>query len=324
MSQQPLQIGLIGFGCVAQGFYQHLLSSDLPAEIRHICVKDELKPRNAPVSLITTRLATVLNDPEVDVIVELISDDEVAFEIAKKCFERGTPLISANKKMIAERLPQLLTLQSSPFYFEGAVAGSIPVIHNLQQYFRHQHITEIRAILNGSSNYILTQLSGGNCTFAEALKEAQEKGFAEADPTLDISGRDAANKLTILAYEAFDEQLDVNKIATQNLQELTPADIRAAQLDGLKIKQIATLKRTAHGLHAQVKLAHIDSSDPLYFVDQEYNAIQINLPDIGHQLFYGKGAGSLPTGAAVFHDLQLLLEKREITQSDQTIQKKVA
>ncbi|MFT4737565.1 MAG: homoserine dehydrogenase [Cyclobacteriaceae bacterium] len=313
------QIALIGFGCVAQGFYQQLKASKLNISVKYICVKESHKERDAPAALITTNLQAVLEDPALDMIVELISDDQVAYDIAIDCLTKKKPLISASKKMIAEHLQELLDLQESPYYYEGAVAGSIPIIQTSNQYYSDQEITSVRGILNGSSNYILTQLFRQNTSLEKALSEAQQKGFAEKDPALDISGRDAAHKLSILSFHLFGQYIEPLHIQTEHLDMLDPLEISDAKKAGNKIKQIATLVRSKTRLIAQVALTEITPEDPLFFVDDEYNAIQINTSNIGQQLLYGKGAGSFPTGAAVLNDLKSWMAMEQASKSAGTL-----
>lgn len=303
-----IKIGLIGYGCVAQGFHQLLQGANLNTDIVKVCVKSENKQRNLDVNLLTTSLKEFFAHVNYDLVVELISDDVVALDIAKRCEQLGVPLISANKKMIAENLEAINNLKI-PFYFEGAVAGSIPIMQTLNNYYKNQEITEVQAILNGSCNYILTDMVRSKISYEEALEKAQTLGFAEENPWLDISGTDAANKLTILAFQIFSVSVSVDKIEKESLESVDREDLMEAHFYENKVKQIARIKRVEGELKLSVMLEEITPDHPLYFVDDEYNAISLKINGIGNQLLYGKGAGSLPTGLAVLNDLKSFISE---------------
>jgi homoserine dehydrogenase len=303
-----IKIGLIGYGCVAQGFHQLLQQADLNAEVVKVCVKSEEKERNLEKNLLTTSLEEFFNHVNYDLVIELISDDKVALDIAIRCEKLGIPLISANKKMIAENLATIDNL-TIPFFFEGAVAGSIPIIQNLENYYHGQEITEVQAVINGSCNYILTEMVRSKLSYENALEKAQSLGFAEADPWLDISGTDAAHKLAILAYLIFGHSAIVDDIEKESLESLDREELLDAHFYGNKVKQIASIRKEEGELKLSVLLQEITPDHQLYFVDDEYNAINLNIKGVGNQLLYGKGAGSLPTGLAVINDLKLYLSE---------------
>ena len=279
--------------------------------VTKVCVKNDKKERGLPPKLLTTSLEDFFRHSSYDLVIELISDDLVALEIVRKCNSMSLPLISANKKMIAQNLPEISDLDI-PFLYEGAVAGSIPIIQSLKTYYQQQEITSLQAIINGSSNYILTEMVRSKLSFEDALEKAQELGFAEADPTLDISGQDAANKLAILAHQIFGETVNLSDINLQSLEDLDREDLLEAHFYGNKVKQIARITKEEEGLRLKVSLEEIAADHPLYFVDDEYNAINLHIGAIGDQLLYGKGAGSLPTGAPVLHDLQLMMNELKV------------
>ena len=306
------KIGLIGYGVVARGFF-HALSENpqLNASIKKIAIKNPLKARNIPPAYFTTDIDEVLNDPDIDLIVELIDDAEVAYQIAKKCLMAGRPVISANKKMIAENIKEVATWHercAAPFLYEAAVAGSIPILHNLEQFFKYQEITSLRGILNGSTNYILSTMREEKLTFEDALQLAQQKGFAESDPSLDISGSDAMYKLIILAYHAFGIAItDHGQVRLESITNMEDHFYTLAESRGQKIKSIATAYKKNGSLLLKVQPELVGHDDELFGIEQENNAISVTASLSGKQLYVGKGAGSLPTGSAVINDLSLLL-----------------
>ncbi len=201
---KKLNIGLFGFGVVGEGIYQVLSQKpQLNANIKKIVIKHPDKKRNAPSELFSTEADEILNDEEIDVVVELIDDADAAFEIVKKAMNSGKSVVSANKKMIAENHLELIELQREKnvsFLYEAAVCGSVPILRNLEEYYDNDLLNYIQGIVNGSTNYILTKMRTENESYEIALKAAQENGFAESDPTLDVEGFDAANKLSIINY----------------------------------------------------------------------------------------------------------------------------
>ncbi|MDC1516975.1 homoserine dehydrogenase [Cyclobacteriaceae bacterium] len=307
------KIGLIGFGCVAQGFYEGLMQNPkLGVEIKTIVVKDAKKIRTAPQALFTSALDDLLKDEEIDIFIELIDDPDIALLIARNALQRGIPLISANKKMIADHLIELVALQkkyTTPMLYEGAVAGSIPILQNLAQFFSHQKISSVRGILNGSTNYILTKMKNESLSFAQALREAQELGFAETDPSLDLTGTDAGYKSTILAYHVFGQCALPENIKISGIDNLSLNHLLQSRRTDKKLKLISDLSIHEGIVYINIKPTIISSHDSLFAVDEEYNALEIFGNLSGKQTFIGKGAGSQPTGAAVLNDLYLLLNQ---------------
>src|SRR5215213_2377005 len=204
---KELTIGLFGFGVVGEGLYKVLQQTpSLQANIKKVCIKDTSKKRNAPAELFTDDRDILLNDAEINVIVEVINETEPAFEIVSTALSNGKAVVSASKKMIAEHLPELLALQEStgqPFLYESSACASIPVIRNLEEYYDNDLLHSIRAIVNGSTNFILTRMFDDQLEFKQALVLAQQLGFAESDPTLDVEGYDAVNKWAVLLAHAY-------------------------------------------------------------------------------------------------------------------------
>src|SRR6185437_11542349 len=205
--QTKLNIGLFGFGVVGESLYQVLQkNTSLNARISKVCIKHPDKKRNAPTELFTTDPEVLLKDESINVIVELIDDADAAYYIVSTALSNNKAAVSANKKMIAEHLAELLELQKkfqTPFLYESACCASIPVIRNLEEYYDNDLLQSVSGIVNGSTNYILTKVSEEGLSFAKALEQAQAEGFAESNPALDIEGTDAVNKLTILLTHAY-------------------------------------------------------------------------------------------------------------------------
>ncbi len=206
-ADKKLVIGVFGFGIVGEGLYKVLqMTESLNASIKKVCIKNPDKERNAPAELFTTYKDELLNDDDINVIVEVIDDSVAAFDIVSTALKNGKATVSASKKMIAERLPELLALQqkfSTPFLYESAACASIPVIRNLEEYYDNDLLQSISGIVNGSTNFILTKMFDDGISFSKALLDAQQLGFAESNPDLDILGIDALNKLTILLVHAY-------------------------------------------------------------------------------------------------------------------------
>jgi len=308
-SMSHLKIGLFGFGCVGSGLYQVLnRTNQLSAKIEKIVAKDPDKHREQTTVPILFDANEILNDSEINVVVELINDSNEAYEIVKESLKKGKHVVTANKKLIAERLDELIQLAKKynvSLLYEGAVAGSIPIIRNLEEYYNNDTLTRIEGIVNGTTNYILTKANQG-ISYSDALKEAQEKGFAEADPTLDVDGFDAKYKLTILLKHAFGINIPQKKLVNIGIRNIKPQDIQYANEKGLRIKLFASAIKDENGISAFVAPHFIESSHSAYHVDEEFNAVVVQAAYADKQLFYGKGAGSFPTASAVLSDISAL------------------
>src|ERR1700749_2623768 len=225
---KKLTIGLFGFGVVGEGLYKALQQTpSLKASIKKVCIKNPGKKRNAPDSLFTTDKDELLNDPEINVIVEVINESEPAFEIVSTALKNGKDVVSASKKMIAEHLPELLGLQKTTdrsFLYEAAACASIPVIRNLEEYYDNDLLHSIKAIVNGSTNFILTKMFEEKLDFQEALLLAQQLGFAESDPSLDVEGWDAANKWTFLLTHAYGIVVGTQDLVFNGIQHVQGGD----------------------------------------------------------------------------------------------------
>ncbi|WP_436517784.1 homoserine dehydrogenase [Ekhidna sp. To15] len=305
------KIGLFGFGTVGQGFYENLKKHPhIPATIEKVCVKRIDLPRIGHELYFTDNPDELLLDPEIDIIVELIDDASAAKQFVFTALQNGKSVISANKKMIGESLKEIDRWHhefEGALLYEAAVGGGIPIVHAVDGFFRDQEVRKIRGILNGSSNYILTQMQKHQWSFDKALRDAQAKGFAERNPTLDVSGVDASYKLSILAYHAFGEVFSMSSFTSESIEGVSKEAIKKAKTKGRKIKPVATIERTDNGIICSVKPEEVGPNDELYSIDYENNAISVDTLISGRHIAAGKGAGSLPTGSAVLEDLKRLL-----------------
>ncbi|MBL7767380.1 MAG: homoserine dehydrogenase [Flavipsychrobacter sp.] len=308
---KQLTIGLFGFGVVGEGLYKVLQQTpSLSARIKKVCIKDATKKRNAPTDLFTTDREELLNDEEINVIVEVINEAEPAFEIVTRALKNGKSVVSASKKMIAEHLPELLEIQknvSTSFLYEAAACASIPVIRNLEEYYDNDLLHGIKAIVNGSTNFILTKMFEDKLDFQQALLLAQQLGFAESDPSLDVEGYDALNKWTFLLTHAYGIVEHPDKLLFTGIQNIHAMDARVAGEKGQQIKLVAQAQKLHNGKVASFILPQfIQQDDHLSFVKNEYNGVVIESGFADKQFFYGKGAGSFPTASAVLSDLSAL------------------
>lgn len=310
MNEKTLKIGLFGFGCVGQGLYEVLQQTrGIKVEIIKIAIKDPSKARPIDRSLFTTNAKEVLEHPEIDVIVELIDDADAAFEIVSTALSLGKSVVSANKKMIAEHAETLCELQALydvPLLYEGACCASIPIIRNLEEYYDNDLLTAVEGIFNGSTNYILSQVFDHGLDFDDALNQAQEKGYAESDPSLDLQGFDAKFKLCLVVLHAFGKIVNTEEVFHFGIDRLNAADINFAQQHNSRIKLIARCKKEGDRIVAYCLPQLVSEDSPFYRVDNEYNGIQLESAFSEKQFFTGKGAGDQPTGTAVLSDLSAL------------------
>jgi homoserine dehydrogenase len=310
-AHRRLTIGLFGFGVVGEGLYKVLhQTSSLNATIKKICIKDAYKKRNAPSELFTTDRDELLNDETINVIVEVINESEAAFQIVSKALTNGKAVVSASKKMIAEHLPQILQLQQEtgmPFLCESSACASIPVIRNLEEYYDNDLLHSLRAIVNGSTNYILTKMFEDKLDFKTALLQAQQLGFAEANPTLDVDGWDAVNKWVILLCHAYGIVATTADILFTGIQNINENDANVGREKNYEIRLVAQAKKLVNGkIAAFVFPQFVKQDDHLSFVKNEYNGVVIESSFADKQFFYGTGAGSFPTASAVLSDISAL------------------
>ena len=310
-SEKTLVIGMFGFGVVGEGLYKVLKQTpSLKASIKKVCIKNPGKKRNAPASLFTSEKNDLLFDPEINVIVEVINDSVAGYEIVTTALKNGKDVVSASKKMLSEHLPELIELQnttSRSLLYEASACASIPVIRNLEEYYDNDLLHSIKAIVNGSTNFILTKMFEEKLNFKEALLLAQQLGFAETDPTLDIEGYDAANKWVLLLAHSYGITTTIDQMLFNGITQINELDAKVAQSRNQSIKLVAQAKKLQNGTVASFLLPQfVDHSDQLYFVKNEYNGVVIESGFADKQFFYGKGAGSFPTASAVLSDIAAL------------------
>ncbi|MCS6973529.1 MAG: homoserine dehydrogenase [Cyclobacteriaceae bacterium] len=306
MSKQ-INIGLFGFGCVGQGLWK-ILEQRKPAgiSIKKICVKNPMKPRPLPTEYFTFNPDDLLSDDSIDVIVELIDDAHAAFAILKEALKKGKHVVTANKKMLAENLEEIIRLQKKhnrSVLYEAAVCGSIPVIRTLEEYYAHEDIVSLEGIFNGSTNYILTRVLEEKLTYTEALREAQQLGFAEANPLLDVEGIDPQYKLSIALLHAHGLLVRPEDIPVSGISRIGSEEAEFARQHRFALKLVVRALRRENQVSAWVLPQFVSSAHQLAGIRHEFNAVQLTGNFAGRQLLTGKGAGSLPTALAVFSDI---------------------
>ncbi len=310
-THKQLTIGLFGFGVVGEGLYKILRQTpSLKAAIKKVCIKHAGKKRDAPAELFTTDRDVILNDPDINVVVEVINESGPAFEIVSRALKSGKSVVSASKKMLAEHLTELLALQretGASLLYEAAACASIPVIRNLEEYYDNDLLHSIKAIVNGSTNFILTKMFEEKLGFQEALLLAQQLGFAESDPSLDVEGYDAANKWSFLLTHAYGIVVTIDNLVFSGIDHIQAGDAEVAREKHYDIKLVAQAKKLANGKVAAFVLPQfVKQDDHLVFVKNEFNGVVIESGFADKQFFYGKGAGSFPTASAVLSDLSAL------------------
>ncbi len=311
MTREKLRIGMFGYGCVGQGLHDVLNSSKgFKADIVRICVKDRKKKRRIPMSNFTFDRNDILNDPSINLVVELIDDADAAFKIVTTAMKKGKNVVTANKVMVAKHFKELVDLQEKykvSLLYEASAGASIPIIRNLEEYYDNELLYSLRGILNGTTNYILTLMHNQGIDYNVALNEAREKGFAESDPTLDVDGWDAKFKLCIITGHAYGLFLDPAEVFHYGISKISKFDIQYAKEKGLKIKLVPFVGKTNENTITSFVLPRFISSDKyLYNVDNEYNGVITEAAFADKQFFSGKGAGGHATGSAVLSDISAI------------------
>ncbi len=331
-SIRHVRIALFGFGVVGTGVWEVLEAKSkefrrlfaAEIEIAGICVRDLAKQRitTAPRSLITDQPEQLLEDDSIDVVIELIGGRYEAVNLIEHALRSRKHVITANKLVLAHELPRLAALAERngvELLYSASVCGSVPVLAALDELRTRDTIQKVSGIVNGSTNFILTMMgdsltlptpNGGGIELGDAIDEARRRGFLEADASLDLSGADAAQKLSVLTYHAFGEHVRPHEIDTTGIEQVTAEDIRAARESGETIKLIASAERNpaTGAISAVVRPQRIPSSHVFAHTRDEFNALEIQTLHAGPQVLYGKGAGSLPTASAVVSDLVALLK----------------
>lgn len=316
MEQGVVKIGLIGLGNVGCGTVRALAENreaierkvGVRLEVKRICVLHPDKPRPIEFdrSLLTTDAAQVTDDPEIDIVAELIGGIEPARGFIERAIRNGKNIVTANKELLAKHGHELLQAAAErklDFGFEGSVAGGIPIIQAMKISLGANRVHELMGILNGTTNYILTRMAHDGSDYQSALAEAQAKGYAEADPTDDVDGFDAAYKLSILASIAFQSRVDISTVYFEGIRKISHQDIGYARELGYVIKLVAIAKETDGRLQLRVHPVMLPNEHPLASVNDVFNAIYVRGNAVGEVMFYGRGAGMMPTGSAVMADL---------------------
>ena len=308
-----VKIAILGYGTVGSGVVEVLETNGASINKRagkNIDIKYVLDLKDFPGEpidkLIVHDVDIIMNDPEIKIVVEVMGGVEPAFTFVKKAFENGKSVVTSNKELVAKHGAQLLEMAKEKnlnFLFEASVGGGIPIIRPLNQSLTADEITQITGILNGTTNYILTIMAREGLEFDAVLKEAQEKGYAERNPDADIKGFDACRKIAILTSLAFGSQVDYEDIYTEGITNITDRDFKYAEKMNCAIKLLASSKKIDDVVYAMVAPFMISESHPLYSVNDVLNGIYINGNVIGDVMFFGAGAGKLPTASAVVTDV---------------------
>lgn len=306
---KKINIGLFGFGSVGQGLYELLdQNTSFDAQIEKIVVKNNDKKRALDESHFYYDASVILEDESIDTVVELIDDADAAYKIVVAAIKKGKNVVSANKKLIAYKLEELKTLAGKndvSFLYEAAVCASIPIIRTLEDYYNTDTIERINGICNGTTNYIFSQTDRGK-SYENALHEAQELGFAESDPTLDVDGFDAKFKLCILIKHAFGVSVHPDEIFNYGIRHVTKADVNFGTQRGYRLKLLSSVYLNNGRLTAFVAPQFVREGDLNYTVDGSLNAVAVKGKFTGEQNLVGLGAGPHPTASAVLSDINAL------------------
>lgn len=315
-SRDAVKIGLLGCGTIGSGVF-HLVRKNAaglaeaarrPVEVSGILVKaiDEPRPFEVDTSLMTTDAARVLSDPGIDIFIEVMGGTEPARAYALEVLGKGRHLVTANKELIARHGRELMEAAAktdAQVRFEAAVGGGIPIIRPLEWSLGGDVVNKIMGIVNGTTNYILTRMSVEGSTYSEALAEAQQLGYAEADPTADVEGTDAASKLAILSSIAFKTGITSDQVYREGISRIRPEDLENAAELGYAVKLLAIAERSDAGVSARVHPTMLPLSHPLSSISGNFNAVFVIGESVGELMFYGQGAGSLPTATAILGDV---------------------
>ena len=313
MSNKNLQIALLGFGVVGSGTAQVITENQdriRQATGRGIDIRYILDLREFPDSPFADRIvhdfSVIVNDPEVDVVVEMMGGSHPAYEFSTAALSAGKHVVTSNKEVVANYGTELLALAAEHgvrYLFEASVGGGIPVLRPLSRDLAANRVLSVDGILNGTTNYILTRMMEGGVSFDAALSEAQSLGYAEKDPTADVDGPDAARKIVILAALSTGLRVDPNTVSMQGIRSITSAHVAVASALGCAVKLIGHMSYENDGIRIWVAPCFVPEGHPLYAISDVFNGVLIETDMLGRTLFYGRGAGKLPTAGAVVSDL---------------------
>ena len=309
MEEKKIKIGLIGLGTVGSGVYK-TLEAFKNIEVVEIAVKNKNKKRNIPgldENIVTDNAYEVVNDPEIEIVCELVGGVEPAFDLIKTALKNGKHIVTANKELLAKRGEEIFNIaeeNNRVILYEAAIAGGIPIIMPIKTILAGNKINKVEAILNGTTNYILTKMDMQGAQYQDVLKEAQELGYAETDPTGDVEGFDAAYKITTLATLAFKKRISFENVYREGITKVRAEDMKAANDLGYKIKLIASAKTDEKGrADVRVHPMLISKDSTLAHIDYVTNAVSLTGHPIGHITLSGPGAGEFPTASSVVGDI---------------------
>ena len=316
MENRVIKVGMLGLGTVGTGVYKVLKSqeSEMEAklgakvELKKILVRnlEKASQKVEDPSILTNHAGEILEDPQIEIVIEVMGGMQPALTYMLAALNAGKSVVTANKDVVASEGKKLLDTAKAngrDFLYEASVAGGIPIIRPLKQCLAGNHITEVIGIFNGTTNFILTKMSKEGMEFDEALQLAQDLGYAEADPTSDIEGLDAGRKVAILASAAFNSRVVFENVYTEGIARITARDILYAKEMGCEIKLLGVARLTPEGIEARVHPMLIDSDHPLASVQDSYNAVFVRGDAVQDTMFYGRGAGEMPTASAVVGDV---------------------
>lgn len=314
--KQAINIGLLGIGTVGGGVVKVLNSNatniemkvGIPVRIKTILEKNQERANsiNTFGAKITTDINDILADSEIDIVIELIGGEKPALDFILQALNAGKHVITANKDVVAKHGRELFAAAEAnrvDFMFEASVGGGIPIIRPLKQCLAANRITEVMGIVNGTTNYMLTKMTNEHMDFAAVLAEAQAKGYAEADPTADVGGLDAARKIAILASIAFNSRVTLDDVYVEGITGISIEDIDYARELGYTVKLLAIARDNGQGIDVRVHPAFIPNKHPLAAVSDVFNAIFVKGNAVGETMFYGRGAGAEPTASAIIGDI---------------------
>ncbi|MBG9452402.1 homoserine dehydrogenase [Cytobacillus firmus] len=313
---ESISIGLLGLGTVGSGVVQIIEKHQdklmhqvgCPVIVKKVLVKDVNKDRAVKVdrNLLTLNPEDILNDADIDVVIEVMGGIEETRNHLKKALDNGKHVVTANKDLMAVYGPELLAASAQngcDLFYEASVAGGIPILRGLVDGLASDRITKMMGIVNGTTNFILTKMSKNGSAYEDVLKEAQELGYAESDPTADVEGLDAARKMAILSTLGFSMNIDLDDVKVKGITDITEEDLQYGKQLGYIMKLIGIAHREGEKVEVSVQPTLLSESHPLASVQDEYNAVYVYGEAVGETMFYGPGAGSLPTATAVVSDL---------------------
>jgi len=314
--KKEINIGLLGFGTVGSGVakilheHQQDLQYKLGVEvlIKKVLIKNTAKKRDTKLAqeVFTSDINEVINDPSIDIIIEVMGGINEAKEAIEQSLHAGKAVVTANKDVMAEYGPKLLKLaddNNCDLFFEASVGGGIPLIRTMEDGLASDRISKLVGIVNGTTNFILTKMKHENMSYEDALAEATELGYAESDPSADVDGIDAARKMVILASLAFSTEVHLDDVFVRGMKEIRDGDLELAASFGYTVKMVGSASKNKDGIEVAVEPVFFNDVHPLASVNNEYNAVYIYGDAVGETMFYGPGAGSMPTATSVTADV---------------------